>query len=226
MACALSFRVKMCTQPGEIVCILGDVEPLGSWDVKKSHYLTTSEAMYPYWQSPESVEIKRHASVIFKAAVIRNGEIQRWEHFGTDPLENRCYSPATAKVMIEFSEGLKQELLEIFSHQTKTIKYGEIAEIDVLGKTKVRRTSGAPAGYWNPYRIAKECSDSDGGYDDQSDFLAWDDDEDTAEQAKFLVTEEQIMKLDGVIYGSSTDCVDGFDEILEEGDLVEAATSA
>jgi len=88
LRCQITFTIRYNTYPGQIMCVIGNVEPLGVWDLKKAKQMeyvgtSTSREDEPNWKLIVSVPVGLHRQFIkmeYKFVVVDdNLNAHRWE---------------------------------------------------------------------------------------------------------------------------------------------------
>src|SRR5690242_11653441 len=60
LRCQITFAIRYNTIPGQIIAVMGNVEALGGWDVRKAHrmeYVCTPNETEPNWKLTLSIPV-------------------------------------------------------------------------------------------------------------------------------------------------------------------------
>ena len=78
--CYVQFKFSCNLQEGEEVRVVGSIEELGKWDIKKSEKLIFSKLDIPIWKSKENIKIPQNTFFEYKYVIYKNGIFDRWEN--------------------------------------------------------------------------------------------------------------------------------------------------
>ena len=78
--CYVQFKFSCNLQEGEEVRVVGSIEELGKWDIKKSEKLIFSKLDIPIWKSKENIKIPQNTFFEYKYVIYKNGNFDRWEN--------------------------------------------------------------------------------------------------------------------------------------------------
>ena len=78
--CYFQFKYLCNLKEGEEVRVVGSIEELGNWDIKKSEKLMFSKLDIPIWKSKENIKIPQNSTFEYKYVIYKNGNFDRWEN--------------------------------------------------------------------------------------------------------------------------------------------------
>lgn len=183
--CNIQFRLKFLTSPSETVHIVGNHKQLGCWNPSNSLPLTTNPQLYPYWVSQTPIKAYKSNKIEFKACVVRDGQVVRWENLPNN--ENRKYKARHYSTLLEMAEG------SMYVSETIEKKFASTNSLENLDSYKRMKKADQ---IFNPFENAQNSFSSDCSWDDSDmednlsddcassifdDKLALSDDEDTVD---------------------------------------------